>query len=197
MSVHVKTGSLLICAAVVGACSLAVPTGDTGVSAVGDHIRLYEGPELEAGIGTGYAAGHLGEEFLVLGAALVGANGGGVAKVDRAEIFVQTPDLRKIPLMTQQEYREVYGKLTAAVRLAEISTPNLLESGGMRRPCFEWFFKAPTDGFARDVLMVRPFNVCEGVFLFHVPGGVQTGRWELEIKLEESVVEIPFHLESD
>jgi len=33
------------------------------------------------------------------------------------------------------------------------------------------------------------------LLFFHVPGGVQPGRWELEIALEESAVEIPFVLD--
>lgn len=53
----------------------------------------------------------------------------------------------------------------------------------------------PTDEMARDVLTILPIEVCDGILFFHVPGGVHPGRWVLEIKLEESVVEIPFFLD--
>ena len=195
MSMRVKTGLLIILAVVAGACSSAVPTGDPGVSAVGDHVRIYEGAELEVVLGTGYAAGHVGEEYLLLGASLAGASGERMAEVDRAEISVQTPDQRNIPLLSQADFREAYGKLNVAARQAEVFSPTALDSRPTRRPCNDWFYKAPTDGLARDVLTISSIEVCVGILYFHVPERVQTGRWALEIKLEDSVVEIPFFLD--
>ena len=195
MSMRANTGLLMILAAVVGACSSAVPTEVPGVSAVGDHVRIYEGAELEVVLGTGYAAGHVGEEYLLLGASLAGASGERMAEVDRAEISVQTPNRRNIPLLNQAEFREAYGKLNVAARQAEVYSPTALDSRPTRRPCGDWFFEAPTDGIARDVLTISSIEVCLGILYFHVPEGVQPGRWVLEIKLEESVVEIPFFLD--
>jgi hypothetical protein len=195
MSMHFKTGLLIVCVAVVGACSSAVPTDTPGVSAVGDHVRLYEGPELEVVLGTRYAAGHVGEEYLLLGVSLAGASGERMAEVDRAEISVQTPNRRNIPLLSQAGFREAYGKLNVAARRAEVFSPTALDSRPTRRPCNDWFYKVPTDGLARDVLTISSIEVCVGILYFHVPEGVQPGRWALEIKLENSVVEIPFFLD--
>lgn len=195
MTVRPLSCALMIAAAAVGACSSAVPTGDPGVSAVGNHVRLYEGPELEVALGTGYAAGHLGEDILVLGASLAGSSGSRPVKVHRDDVLVRTPDRRTIQLMTQEEFRTLYGSLSAAVRHAEAFSPTLLDYGGNRRPSSQWFLVAPTEGVARDELVLTAFDVCDGVLLFRVPGGIQPGRWELEIGLEESTAEIPFVLE--
>ncbi len=78
--------------------------------------------------------------------------------------------------------------------MAEVFSPTALDSRPTRRPCGDWFFRAPTDGLTRDVLTFSSVEVCDGILFFHVPGGVQPGRWVLEIKLEESIVEIPFVL---
>ncbi len=190
-----KTVLLLFCVAFAGACSSAVSTGDPGVSAVGEHFLLYEGPEIEIVLGTGFAAGHVGGEYLLLGASLAGASGEKTATIDRSKISVRTPDRRMIPLMSQAEFRDVYGRLNVPARRAEAFSPTALDSRPTRRRCGDWFFKAPTDEMARDVLTILPIEVCDGILFFHVPGGVQPGHWVLQIKLEESVVEIPFFLD--
>ncbi len=178
-----------------GACSTAVPTGDPGVSAVGEHFLLYESPEIEIALGIGYAAGHLGEKYLLLGATFAGNNNGGMARVERAGISVQTPDRQTIPLMSQADFLEAYGKLNAAVRRAEVYSPTVLDSRPTRRPCGDWLFRVPSDGLTRDVLTISSVEVCDGILFFLVPGGVQSGRWMLEIKLEDTVAQIPFVLD--
>jgi len=195
MLMRFRTGLLISCIVFGWACSSAVPTDDPGVSAVGDHVRIYDGAELQVVLGFGYADGHVGEDYLLLGASLAGTSGGSVATVDRTEISVQTPDRRRIPLLSQSDFRVAYGKLNAAARRAEVFSPTALDSTPSRRPCNDWFFRAPTDGLARDTLTISSIEICDGILFFHVPGGVQPGRWELEIKLEESVVEIPFYLD--
>ena len=190
-----KTALLLICVVFAGACSSAVPTGDPGVSAVGEHFLLYEGPEIEIALGIGYAAGHVGDEYLLLGASFAGADSARVTTVDRVGISVQTPDGQTIPLLSQAGFLEAYGKLNAAARRAEVTSPIALDSRPTRRLCGDWFFKVPTEGLTRDVLTVSSVEVCDGILYFHVPEGVQFGRWILEAKLEDSVIEIPFVLD--
>ncbi len=195
MSSFYRTCLLVFYAGFGWACSSAVPTGDPGVSAVGEHFYLYEDSELEIALGAGYAAGHVGEEFLLLGASFAGANSGRMTTVDRAGISVQTPDGRMIPLLSQAAFLEAYGRVNTAARLAEVYSPTALESRPTRRPCGDWFFRVPTDGLARDALTFSSIEVCEGILFFHVPERVEPGRWVLEIKLEDSVVEIPFVLD--
>jgi hypothetical protein len=47
----------------------------------------------------------------------------------------------------------------------------------------------------KTVLTISSVEVCDGILFFLVPGGVQSGRWMLEIKLEDTVVQIPFVLD--
>ena len=195
MSLFSKACVLGFCTGLGLACSSATSIDVPGVSAVGDHVHRTDGAELDVVLSSRYAAGRLGDEYMILGVAFSGADGGTAVKVDRAGITAQTPDRRKLPLMSQEDFRAVFGKLNAAARGAELSSPTALDSRPMKRPCNEWFFRAPSDGLTRDVLFITPVEVCDGLLFFHVPGGVQPGRWELEIALEESAVEIPFVLD--
>jgi hypothetical protein len=191
------TAILGVLAALAGglACSSAIPTETPGVSEVGENTRLYEGPDLLAAIGTRFAEQNLGKEYLILEVAFSGPGAGRVAEVDRDRISVRTPDGRRLPLMSQREFGEAYGELYAvANQLERLSSPTT-ETGGFGRPCGDWFFRKPGDGLARDVLFISALQSCRGPLFFRVPGGVQPGRWEIEIGLEESTAEIPFFLE--
>ncbi len=195
MSKRFRTGLLISCVVYGWACSSSVPTDVEGVTAVGEHVLVYEGVDLEVVLGTGYAVGHLGDEYLILGASLAGANSNRMTTIDRSKIFVHAPDRRAILLMSQEEFRDAYSSLIAPARRAEVYSPTILDSRPVRRPCDDWFFRPPTDGLARDVLTISSIEVCDGILFFHVPGGVPSGDWALQIKLQNSVVEIPFVLD--
>lgn len=195
MSSFSRTCLLVFCGGFGWACSSAVPTGDPEIRATGDHFFLYEGSEIEVALGAGYAAGQVGEEYLLLGASFAGANSGRMTTVDRASISVRTPDRRTIPLLSQAGFLEAFWKLDAAARMAEAYSPTPLVSRPARRPCGDWFFRTPSDGLARDVLTISSVAVCNGILVFHVPGGVHPGGWVFEVELEEGAVEIPFALD--
>jgi hypothetical protein len=65
---------------------------------------------------------------------------------------------------------------------------------GALSPCGYWFIVPRGVTNFAPILEVSPLRVCYGPLVFHVPGGVQPGRWVLEIDLEESDVRIPFTL---
>lgn len=195
MSKRIRMGLLISCMVLDWACASSVPTDVERVRAVGDHVLVFEGVDLEVVLGTGYAVGHLGQEFLLLGASLAGANSDRMTTIDRSKISVQAPDRRIIPLMSQTEFRDAYANLIVPTRRARVYSPTALDSRPARRPCNDWFFRPPTDGLARDVLTISSIEVCEGILYFHVPGGVPSGAWALEIKLHDNVVEIPFVLD--
>lgn len=187
----------LLAVVILWACGSATPTDDPGVRSAGDHVLLYDGPELEVALGIAYASGHLGDSDLVLWASLAGTDDGARVTVDRAAVSVQMPNRRIVPLMTQEEFRGRYGALQGAARRAAVAAPSLVATGPGRAPCGSWFFADPGVGFPRDVLRISVLEACDGPLFFRIPGGVQPGRWELEIHLRESVVEIPFVLEAD
>ena len=181
--------------AIIGACSTGSATVEEGTRELSRYSVLYEGPEIEAIVRTHQAQHDLGEEWLILVLQLRGAHGSGITEIHRTDISVRTPDGRRLPLITDAEYRSIFGQIRSRVRRAASATPEFGLNDLSFRPCDRWFLEEPAGGFALDVLPVSAFGTCSGPLVFKVPGGIQPGRWRLVIELEESRADIPFHLE--
>jgi len=187
---------LLIVALLGGACTTSVEVAD-GVRQRGDNIFIYEGPEIEAVVGTYQADRSLGENWLVLTIQLRATPGVGVVTVERSAISARTPDGRHLALLSQDDFRTNYGEIRSRARRAELSAPtNDPWDRGISR-CDRWLFAAPTAGFSTDELHLDSFEYCWGPLIFHAPRGIQPGRWHLIVELEESTADIPFEVEVD
>ena len=185
---------LLIVTVLGGACATTVDVGN-GVRRQGDNIFIYEGPEIEAVVGTYQADRALGENWLVLTIQLRATPGVGVVTVERSAISARTPDGRFLELLSQDDFRASYGEIRSRARRAELSAPTKDPwDRGISR-CDRWLFAAPTDGFATDELHLDSFEYCWGPLIFRVPRGIQPGRWHLVVELEESTADIPFEVE--
>ena len=169
--------------------------GDEGVRELGKHAVAYEGSEIEVAVNFFQAEGDIGERWLIIVAYLAGVQGGDVSRVSRSEVSVRSPEGQRLELMTQAEYREVYGKIRTRVQRALSTAGTFRTVGGSHRPCGRWFLEEPGKGFGRDEMQIGRNEECTGPMVFTVPGGVQPGRWRLVIELEESLVDLPFELE--
>lgn len=172
-------------------CASTRPTDTPGVDEVGAYVMRYEGAELEMVLGFRYAASELGDEWLILDSNLTAAHGG-VTKVERAKVFVRTPEGERVPMATQEEFAEAYGGLRASLRQADVNSDPLDYFPPGRTDCEAGFFTVPGGGIAYDELTLNDRRVCKGRLFFKVPGGVQAGRWTFGIDLEETRVRVPF-----
>jgi hypothetical protein len=158
---------------------------------------ISEGPELTVALGFFQASRSLGDQWLVLAAELTASSGSARAVVNRGDIFVITPEGRRLSLVSQEEFRAHYGEVRIAVDRALRSLPILGRYEPSVMPCDRWFLVDPFGGFAYEEVAVNTFQLCSGPLVFRVAGGVQPGRWRLIIELEESRVDIPFVLEAE
>jgi hypothetical protein len=192
----VVAGWIAVAVSVVG-CSTGVPTDTPGVLEIGDETVVYDGPELSMSLNTREAKRHIGSEYIAIEVSLGERSTSKMLTIDRDNISIQAPDRRRFPLMTQGEFIDAYHHLAGAAMRIGFQPTGSPEISRMEAPCVDWYFRKPTDGLARDRLTIVPFRSCWGPLFFHVPGGVQPGRWELQIDLEESKAEIPFSLDYD
>ncbi len=179
---------------VISSCSTGSGRMDGGVRETSRYSVVYEGPEIQATVRHYQAERDLGGEWLILVAHLRGAHGGGITTIHRRDISVRTPAGRRLPLITQAEFREAYSEIHSRVRRAVSSSAPLSMYDEDRRLCDRWFLEDPVGGFAQDEIAISTFEECWGPLVFKVTGGVQPGRWRLVIELEESTADIPFEL---
>jgi hypothetical protein len=167
-----------------------------GVRPLNRYGVAYEGPEIEAAVRFYQAQRDIGEPWMVLVVHILGTTRSGVVTIDRSAFTLMTPEGKRLPMLSQKEFREVYGRIQTRVRRAVESAPPFRAFRGNIRRCTRWFLAAPGRGFGVDELYVSTFEECSGPLVFAVPNGIQPGRWRLIIDLEESRADIPFELEA-
>ena len=135
------------------------------------------------------------EEWLILAVELTSPRGSGPTIVDRDDISVFTPDGRRLPLASQEEFISNLNRLRIPTEQTLQFLPLLYRVEPSRMPGERWFYavNAPNVGF--DEIPMNSSQNFWGPLIFSVPGGVQPGRWRLVFELEESRPDIPFTIE--
>jgi len=192
---RIPTLSLIVVAVIslVG-CSSAKPTDDPGVDRMGKYILMINGPEVELAVGYRHAQNSLGSEWLLLEIAMTSPVGE-TTTIERENVSVSTPAGVKIPLATQTEFTQDYGTLQSFLKAADV-VRDPMDYWQRRTRTYEIrFFVVPTEGISFDEVSFNMLRVYQGRFLFKIPGGVQAGRYVLNIDLTDSEIRIPVTLE--
>ncbi len=190
-----KTHTLTFLALVALLAAGTVPqafAAESKVEQVGSAVVKYEGSNIQAAVGYRFADDTLGSKWLFLDFAATGTEGESVA-IARTKISVETPDGKTAPLATQKEFLDAYNQLRAEIARANIAGEPLDYWGG-RRPCLLDFFSSGTH-VVQESAFVNVYRVCFGRLYFHVPGGVQPGKYVLVVGLKEGEMRIPFTLQ--
>jgi hypothetical protein len=171
-------------------------TQEAGTEQYGRYSVVHRGPEIEAAVGFSQVDRSLGEEWMVIAVEFATPPRGKSFEVNRSDIFLITPDGRRLPLVSQDAFRESYGTFRVRLERGLAILPILARYETSQMPCDRWFLEGPFGSFAVDTIRINTFQVCSGPLVFSVPGGVQPGRWRLIIELEESRADIPFEIEA-
>jgi len=190
-------GALGVAVAGCGTTKPAMPNPITEptIDQPGRSIVRYRDSVIEIVLDTRFAADNLGEEWLILNAAMSGMTGG-ATRVERDLMSVRTPDGRTIPMLTYREFNAAYTELAPAARRATLASDPLDFTRGGRRSCSIDFFPLPGSGRSSNTaLNVTKNQLCVGMLYFPVRNGVQPGSWKLIVEFEETEAVVPFILE--
>jgi len=173
------------------------PITEPVIDQPGRYIVRYRDAVIEVVLDTKFAASSLGEEWLVLNAAMSGMTGAATT-VERELVYLRSPDGRTIPMPSYREFNEAYTELASTARRAALASDPLDFTRGGRRDCLIDFFPLPGSGrSAKTALHVTKNQLCVGMLFFPVRGGVQPGNWKLIIEFEETEAVVPFTLEAE
>ena len=185
---------------VVGGCGSTTPAmpnpiTEPAIDQPGQAMVRYRDTVIEIVLDYKFAAGSLGDEWLVLNAAMSGMTGA-MTEVDRSQMSIGTPGGRTIPMPSYREFNAAYNDLRSAARRAALASDPLDFTRGGRRDCLIDFFPEPGSGRpAKTVLNVSKNDLCVGLLFFPVKNGVQPGNWKLVVDFEETRAVVPFTLE--
>lgn len=199
-SLAVQSALGFVAAVVIAGCGTSGSSASKAPSPAGPSVTQVGrtqvrtvGADLEGVVSYRFADGSLGDEWLIISAALTGQRGESI-EIKQSDVSIRTPDGRRIPLPTQKEFIEAYPQLQSTLRRAAVASEPLEATRGDKRPCDLNFLRLPGTGATREAIWINQRELCVGMLAFPVNGGVQPGRWKLIIELEESSLEIPFDL---
>ena len=115
----------------------------------------------------------------------------------RDALSLKLPDGSTVPLATQKEFAKA-GRLPALNKRASLVRDSInYFPVQANRPCVVGFFADPTvpgRSIAFDQVELSSYRACLGRIFFKVPGTIQTGQHFLNVKFEDSTVQVPFRV---
>lgn len=166
------------------------------VGVKGEFVRY--GYNDEGWVVIGYRAANesVGKEWLLLDVGITLIKGVKNQKLTPDELSVIAPDGGVIPLASQQEYAAAAGSLAGLEQKANKMGDSInYFPPGTNQPCRIGFFTStaqPNRGQAWETVELSWERACVGRVYFQVPGGIQYGRYFLDVKFDGSSVQAPF-----
>jgi len=162
----------------------------------GQFVRLAYNNEGFATLGYRLANDSVAEEWMALEIGLTLRKGVKNQSLKRDAISLQMPDGSTLGLAGQKEFAD------ANLRALDARANMIRDSinyfpVGSNQACRIGFFtdiSQPGRGLAYDQVDLSWQRGCLGRIYFHIPDGITTGQYYLNIKFAESVVQVPFRI---
>ena len=114
---------------------------------------------------------------------------------DNVELVIPGPKV--VSLASQKEFGDA-GSLVALNNRAEVTSDNVnYFPADARQPCRISFFTAPIPGaprIAKDQVELSYNRACGGRLFFKIPGGIQYGTYNLNVKFDKNTIRVPFKI---
>ncbi len=160
----------------------------------GRYVRAAYNNEGYVILGFQIANSSVGEEWMLLeiGATLMEKVPD--YRLTREAVSLTTPDGKVIPLATLEEYRSAFLQPLEARAKVMRDSINYFPPW-VHDACRIGFFAQLEDrGMPWDFVELSPIRACMGRMFFKVPGGIQYGQHWFNVKLEKSLVRVPFKI---
>jgi hypothetical protein len=161
----------------------------------GEFVRIAYNNEGYVSLGYRVANESVGQDWMLLEVGMTVRAGQPSFKLARTAMSVDTPDGKKIPLATNQEYLNVDLR---GIEMRQKTVPDEIgyfPPQASDKPCQISLF-APTGSATRafDDVDLQSNRGCLGALYFHVPGGIKYGQHWLNVQFKNSLVRVPFKI---
>ena len=165
----------------------------------GEFVRMAYNAEGFATLGYRTANNSVDENWMLLELGLTLVDPTDDQPFKRDQLSLQLPDGSTIAMATQEEYNKA--NLRALDRRGNTVRDSINYFPRMaNRACRIGFFAdAATGGrtLAFDQVTLSRRLACLGRIYFHLPEGIKTGQYWLNVKFKDSVVQVPFRIFTD
>src|SRR6185503_18887308 len=159
----------------------------------GEFVRIAYNNEGFATLGYRMAQEEVGKDWVLLAVGITLRKPTKDFTMKRASLSLTTPDGKRLPLPTQQQYQGA--NLQALNMRAQVMNDSInYFPPDASQPCAIKFFANLDSAFplAYDQTELSWQRVCLGRLYFNVPGGIQLGQHFLNIKFANSELQVPF-----
>ena len=168
------------------------------VGVEGTFVRVAENSEGWVVVGYRAANGAVGKEWVFFDIGMTVQRGVKDQKITRDDVKFVTGKGEVINMATQEEYSKAAGSLAAMEREALMMRDSIdYFPPGADQACRIGFFtdqSQPMRGMAYDEVELSPNRACLGRVYFQVPGGLQLGNYNLDVKFADSIVKVPVEI---
>jgi len=162
----------------------------------GEFVRMAYNNEGFATLGYRVANDSVAEEWMLLDLGVTVRKGVKNQKLERGAISLQTPDGSTVALASQEAFSKANLRALDARANMVHDSINYFPTG-VTLPCRIGFFTdvgQPARGLAYDQVDLNSQKACVGRIYFHIPNGIETGQYFVNIKFADSVVQVPFRI---
>ncbi|PWB76584.1 MAG: hypothetical protein C3F15_04980 [Holophagae bacterium] len=168
------------------------------VGVMGTFVRVAENQEGWVVLGYRAANGAVGKNWMMLDVGITLQKGVKDQTLTRDKLNLVNPAHEVLPLATQEEYGKAAGELAAMERADAMMNDSInYFPPETDQPCRIGFFADPMQrarALAFDQVDIRWRAACVGRLFFQVPGGIQLGTYNLDVKLDGSVIRVPIDI---
>lgn len=168
------------------------------VAVRGTFVRVAANEEGWVVVGYRVANESFGEKWMLLDVGLTMTDYSTTHTIIRDDIKLVTPDNRVISLPTQEEFEKVRGTLAPLVKRAAMVRDNIdyFPRGANRQYPLD-LFTDPTalrPQVTKNKLELSGSYANLGRVYFEVPGGIEYGNYNLDVKFGNSIVKVPIEI---
>jgi hypothetical protein len=194
----VAVAVLALVAGVAGSFAEETPA-DAGekVGFPGIYVRVAETEDGFVTMGFRTANESVGQDWMLLEVGITLPKGTPDHTLKRTDIALVVPGPKVVQLATQKEFGEA-GHLVALNERANIArdSVNYFPPDATRACALSYFWTPGASGprVARDQTDLSYNRACLGRVFFKIPGGIQYGTYNLDVKVANSTVRVPFKI---
>ena len=160
----------------------------------GRYVRIAYNNEGWVTLGYKLANLSVGENWMLLEVGIALREGVPDYDLTRAEVSLETPDGKTIPLPTIEEFRKADVRALQMREKVQRDSINYFPPNAHRACSIQFFTDVSSRAMAWDKVELSNQRACLGRFYFPVPGGITYGQHWLNVKFAKSLVRAPFRI---